>query len=167
MILQNCTLDSPHNLSSHDPIFTSVKVELQEQGNKEKYTKTYTKFNRQKIAWDSSKIPEYQQLAFSALSEAVSYWNTPECIPVLSSLISKLLVTCGTQVFPTKSSCTKKSAKKPPLKIRQARNTLARTFNAWKNAGKPSLRDHPLRSAYREARTNLQRISRRYSTFMG
>ena len=167
LILQNCTLDSPHNLSSHDPIFTSVKVELQEQRNKEKYTKTYTKFNRQKIAWDSSKIPEYQQLAFSALSEAVSYWNTPECIPVLSSLISKLLVTCGTQVFPTKSSCTKKSAKKPPLKIRQARNTLARTFSAWKNAGKPSLRDHPLRSAYREARTNLQRISRRYSTFMG
>ena len=164
LILQNCTLDSPHNLSSHDPIFTSVKVELQEQRNKEKYTKTYTKFNRQKIAWDSSKIPEYQQLAFSALSEAVSYWNTPECIPVLSSLISKLLVTCGTQVFPTKSSCTKKSAKKPPLKIRQARNTLARTFNAWKNAGKPRQRDDPLGSAYREARTTLQRISRHYST---
>ena len=157
--VQHCTLETPHNLSSHDPIRNVVEIreQIREQN---KFVDTYTDFKRQKIIWEPSKISDYQLLAEKALSEALSFWNTPESIPVLSSLVSNLLVKCASMVFSSKTSEVRKTTKKPPLKIRQARALLKKSFKAWKRAGKPGCKDDPLRQHYREARASLQRLHR-------
>ena len=95
----NCTLEAPLNLSSHDPITTAVSVEQEKTNNENKFGDTYLDFKRQKVIWEASKLPEYQQLANNALSDALSYWDTPDSIPLLSSLMSTLLVKCASMVF--------------------------------------------------------------------
>ena len=49
-----CTLDTPLNLSSHDPIENNVVIALENSGEETKYTDTYTDFQRQKIIWEPS-----------------------------------------------------------------------------------------------------------------
>ena len=88
--IQYCTLETPLNLSSHDPIETAISIDQDTSDQGSKFWHTYTDFKRQKILWDSTKLPEYQQLAEKALSDAISYWDTPETIPLLSSLLSSL-----------------------------------------------------------------------------
>ena len=156
---QYCTLDTPLNLSSHDPIENNVVIALENSGEETKYTDTYTDFKRQKIIWEPSKIAEYQHLADRALSNAVSYWSTPESIPILSSLLSNLLVKCATLVFDSTTNC-KTSVNRPPENIRKAKSALKASFKAWKNAGKPSSKADPLRASYAEARAHLQRLYR-------
>ena len=157
--VQHCTMETPHNLSSHDPI-RNVVVLREPIIQQNKYSDTYADFKRQKIIWESSKISAYQQLAEKALSQAISFWNTPESIPVLSSLMSTLLVRCATMIFPTKTSEVMKTIRKPPFKIRQAQAVLKKSFKAWKSAGKPNCKDDPLQQHYRNARAGLQRLYR-------
>ena len=161
-IVQYCTLADPMNLSSHDPIVTATNVSLDICNTSNKYADPYTKFERRKIIWDETRHPEYQKLASQALSAALNYWSSPESLPHLSSLVSKLLVTCATLVYDSTSSKRLSCSKKTPLKIRQAQNSLKKTFEAWKKAGKPGCADHPARAAYCMARSNLQNL-RRYT----
>ena len=157
---QHCTLDTPLNLSSHDPIENKAVIKLEMSDKKSKYADTYTDFKRQKIIWEPSKISKYQQLAEKALSHALSYWNTPESIPVLSSLLSNLLVKCASMVFDsTKPNC-KTRAKREPENIRKAKLALKTSFKAWKCAGKPRSKADPQWASYAEARANLQRLRR-------
>ena len=152
-VLQYCTLNTPLNLSSHDPIQTKISVQLAMSNRSSIYSSTYSEFGRQRIKWDAPRLSEYQKLASSALSDALCYWDTPETIPLLSSLISKLLVTCASQVFPSKSCSPRPPpTKKPSLRVRQAQNTLEKTFNVWKKAGKPTPRNNPTRAAYSDTR---------------
>ena len=163
-VLQYCTLDTPHNLSSHDPIESAVSVQLSTNEKSSNYQHMYSTFNRQRIVWETSKMKDYQRLASMALSDALKYWNSPVYIPLLSSLVSKLLVSCANQVFTSSSSSCEKPVRKPPLEVRQARNILTRAFNAWKDAGKPVSIDNPARAAYKRARANLQRLVRHQAT---
>ena len=77
--LQHCTLDDPLNLSSHDPIECSVSV-VRNKPEKSKFKNTYSEFNRKKVVWDTSKIPEYQKLAAKSLSDALTFWDNPESL---------------------------------------------------------------------------------------
>ena len=161
---QYCTLDTPLNLSSHDPVYNSVCVPNNAATQESKFSNTYTDFNRQKVVWNSDKMSDYQQLADQALYEATNFWKTPESIPLLSTLISSLLVKCATMVFKTSSSNTAlKLANKPSKKVRQAQAALRRSFNAWKAEGKPGCSANPVRQRYREARGLLQRLLRHES----
>ena len=160
-VTQHCTLETPLNLSSHDPINTTVNVQLEKKTNDGKYSHTYSKFDREKIVWDDSRLPEYQQLAAKALTDAIHFWNSPETIPLLTSLLSKLLVKCATMVFQTKSSKFQNHLyKKPTKRIKLAQDALKHSFRNWKKAGKPNSRAEPTRLAYCLARANLQRITR-------
>ena len=163
-VVQHCTLENPLNLSSHDPIETTVSVKLDISSKASKHAHSYLDFNRQKIAWDHSRLPDYQSLTSLVLSDALNYWNTPESLPHLSSLVSKLLVKCASLVFDSSSPNHNPGPKKPSLKIRQAKNDLKRKFNAWKTDGKPSSRAAPSRSEYTAARSHLQRVSRNEET---
>ena len=158
--IQYCTLETPLNLSSHDPIKTSISIDQDTSAQGSKFSHTYTDFKRQKILWDSTKLPEYQQLAERALSDAISYWDTPETIPLLSSLLSSLLVSCASQVFDSKSPSHKQFLRQPSKAIKQAQYTLSKSFAAWKEAGKPDCKTNHHRKVYNKARANLQRISR-------
>ena len=102
---------------------------------------------------------EYQELAANALSNASKYWDTPETIPILSRIISDLLVKCGKLVFETKSS--KYSAvSKSSKKISKAEETLTKAFKKWKKVGRPSSKSDSARIAYTSARSNLQKLRR-------
>ena len=158
--VQYCTIDTPNNLSSHDPIMNEMAIPGASIRQQNKYTDTYSDFKRQKIVWDPQKISNYQLLAGKALSEAISFWNTPESIPILSSLLSTLLVRCASMVFSSKTSASIKMTKKPSSKVRQAQALMKKSFKAWKRAGKPGCKADPLHLKYREARANLQRLSR-------
>ena len=164
--IHHCTLDTPLNLSSHDPIRNAVMIANNQPSKKGKFTNTYTDFNRLKVNWDDDKLLDYQQLANKALSEAVTYWNTAECIPLLSTLVSNLLVKCASLVFHTSSSNTQRPVKKPPKIIRDAQSLLKKSFFEWKRAGKPSDKSHYLRRNYCEARANFQKITRYSSNLL-
>ena len=160
-ISQYCTLEEAMNLSSHDPIVSGTRIQLDIRDQcSNKYSNTYTEFNRQKIIWDKAKLPEYERLASGALSDALNFWNSPESIPLLSSLTSRLLVTCASLVFESKPSARLCFIKKPSLRIRQAINVMKRAFTAWKYAGKPNSKLDPARAEYCEARSNLQILRR-------
>ena len=100
-VSQHCTLENPLNFSSHDPIQILIRFKVDHMRDKNRFSHTYSSFDRKKVYWDPTKISLYQQLAASALSKAVRYWDQPETIPFLSSLVSKLLVQCATTVLPT------------------------------------------------------------------
>ena len=63
-----------------------------------------------------------------ALSNALQYWDTPESIPLLSSLISKLLVSCASMVFDSSTPTSKSSQNIPSKAVRQANNVLKKPF---------------------------------------
>ena len=159
-IHQYCTLEDSMNLSSHDPIVSGTSIALEISDKSSKYSNTYTEFKRKKIIWDRAKFPEYEELASRALSDALSYWKTPESLPHLSSLVSRLLVTCASLVFDSRSSNHPCSVKKSPLTIRQANNVMKKAFKAWKKAGKPSSKSDPTRTEYCQARSRLQFLRR-------
>ena len=83
-IHQFCTLDTPLNLSSHDPITTKVHVQVNSEKQKSEFSSTYSKFKQDRIIWDESKLTEY--LAGKALSDAAGQWDTPETTPLKSVL---------------------------------------------------------------------------------
>ena len=128
---QYCTLDDPLNLSSHDPIETSVSV-IQDVCKESKFKNIYNEFNRKKVVWDSSMVPEYQKLATRSLSDALAYWDNPEALPLLSCLVSRLLVKCAALVFETHTPSLKSNSKHPSKKLRQAQNRVRKMFELWK-----------------------------------
>ena len=142
-------------------IHMSINFQTESQARiKESFTSTYTDFDRRKIIWDKTKIPAYQQAAASALSNAISYWNTPETIPLLSSLLPRLLVQCATMIFDSKVSLKTTSPRQPSLKVRQAMNRLQDDFRKWKQAGRPAAKSDPTRIHYTDSRSFLQRLLR-------
>ena len=157
---QHCTLENPLNLSSHDPILATLSVKHVAEQEVSKFSHTYTKFERQKIIWDKSKMNEYQQLAAEALSGASLLWDSPETIPALTSIFSNLLVKCATLVFESKSSSIQSQSNHSSKKIVQAEISLTVNFNSWKKAGKPQMKTDSIKAAYTFARSNLQRLRR-------
>ena len=156
---QLCTQDSPLNLSSHDVLLSSIQTPRQHQHVQSKFSHTYSSFNPTKIIWDRSRIPEYQQLASQALSDAYQYWDAPETTPLLCSLLPRLLVRCAEIVFESKTNwkqCTNYS----PKVVRQAEILLIRAHRKWKKAGKPESALYQVRKDYNTARSNLQYINR-------
>ena len=159
-LLITCTLDTPQNLSAHDPVTINVDIASDPEIIGGKFTSTYTEFNRKKVVWDDSKISEYQNLVEKALDEASVQWKNPEFIPFLCSLYPRLIVQCAEMVFETKSAVTKTKAQKPHSLLVRAQNLVNSRFRKWKRAGKPTGKNNPLKTAYTTARSELQRLVR-------
>ena len=121
---QFCTLETPRNLSSHDPIMSAITVRDVSEKVESKFSNTYNNFNRENIIWDESKMSEYQELSAKALTDALGYWDSLETIPHLCSLIPKLLVQCATSVFDRKSS-----KKSKPLGLSRRVIQAEKSFN--------------------------------------
>ena len=161
---QFCTLDSPTNLSSHDPILASIMV----QKNKEqpsKYQHTYSSFDKKKVTWNKIDIPKYKRLTDEALRHAAVFWEDPEATPLLCVLFSELLVKCAdlsseTSLEKSTNRMERKSQKKSQ-NLSKEETVLIKRFKEWKAAGKPRSRSNPIRISYVSARSNFQR-ARRY-----
>ena len=160
-VQQLCKFDQPTNLSSHDVLLSSLKIQVAPGNtNPSLYVDTYTKFDQKHIIWEKSKIKKYQNLAGAALSDALDYWNFPEAIPLLCSLFSQLLVKCAEMTFHTKQTCPKKSGMKKSRKQEKAEKELRKSYRVWKSRGKPKSRENKYRLRFLEARSNLQKVSR-------
>ena len=155
---QICTLESPLNLSSHDLLISSLKVPQIEKHDP-KFAHTYSEFITERIIWDNNKVPEYQELASKALSEAAEFWSAPEATPLLCSLVPSLLVKCAKLVFNTKPPGKLKKMLKSKT-IRQAEQLLTREHRKWKKAGKPVSKTNTFKIKYSQARSKLQHCIR-------
>ena len=60
-----------HSHSSHDPIETTISIDQETYAQGNKFSHNYTDFKRQRVLWNSTMLPEYQQLAEKALSDAI------------------------------------------------------------------------------------------------
>ena len=98
-----CTLDCPTNLSSHDPICTSLAVPTTDNSKVSEYSKTYSDLNRKRVFWGKSKIQLNRDLTDRAFLEATEYWDVPEATPLLCSLQPHLLK-CAEMTMETKSA---------------------------------------------------------------
>ena len=105
------------------PIAATIVVQDVSENRESKHKSNYKDFHPEKIVWDESRMVEYQELAGQALSDASEYWDTPETIPLLSSLFSKLLVQCAELVF-NKKVTKNKTAVKSSKRVSQAEKTL-------------------------------------------
>ena len=143
-LTQFCTLENPLNFSSHDPILTEIKIKTEAKIQASKHAASYSEFKREKIIWDERKMPEYQALAAKALSEAGSYWDTPETIPLLVSLNFSLLVNCAKQKQYTLSKA-----------VRAAEKKVIKYFKSWKDDGKPQSKQSRSRLEYTSARSDF------------
>ena len=74
-LYQLCTLDTPTNMSSHDPIIATISLSIDNTPDSHPtYAHTYTKFNQNKIVWSKDHAEQYQALAGTALTKALDYW---------------------------------------------------------------------------------------------
>ena len=154
MLHHLCTLEDPHNLSSHDSLIFSTKISTNDVPDS-LHEKSYSNFKREKIIWDMEKIPDYQNLAAKALKDAEDYWPQPESIPLLSSLYSNLLVTAAKLVFNTTKPSTHFKNRKSKELIKSEIN-LSKQFKYWKRAGRPRDEGNKLWQSYKQARSSLQ-----------
>ena len=100
-------------------------------------------------------------MAESSISKAVSYWKEPECIPLLITLISSLLVTAATQTFESKLPRPEILPHKISKQQHHAEINLKRTHRAWKKEGKPLSPESTSRKNYVEAKSSLQNLRRK------
>ena len=164
-VSQICTLEDPLNLSSHDPVFSEIKVNLVQASCDNKYSKTYSDFDRKRIHWDASKISAYEDFAEHTLQKALTFFNSPETIPVLSSLIPKLLVQSALCTLKSRSLVKKSTGTKSSKRVKHAEQEMKWYFNRWKKDGKPNSYSVLSRKLYVDARSNLQKLKRQEENF--
>ena len=133
----SCSLETPENFSSHDPVTAILRVhgaELQPGGV---YSHTYTDFTQHKVIWDPGKLHNYQEAAGTALATYSDMFHLPEHIPLKCELYSNLLVKAAElhmDLKPEKQH-SRKMLKSPPI-IHQAWVKLRSAYNTWKKEGK-------------------------------
>ena len=137
------------NFSSPNPIMTTMSINLGIPPVSSKYGNTYTNFQRQKIVWEQSKLPVYQQLAYDAISDALQHQHGTLLWVASTSLISSVKAPCDLCC----NSFLFQKLRKPSSRSSQAQNLLE---ECWK----PNCRADPTRGAYREGRASLQSLRR-------
>ena len=134
----SCSLVTPGNFSSHDPVSAILQVlgaEPPPPGDV--YSHTYTDFTQRKVVWDPSKVCDYQQAAAIALAKYSSMFPLPEQIPLKCELYSNLLVKAAEMYMdskPVKKPC--RFTMKVPHTVHQAWLKLKCAFKIWKKEGK-------------------------------
>ena len=159
-LLSICTLDNPLNFSSHDPITASLEIPITKTNiNTSTLTETYSKFEQNKILWNSEFIPKYEKLSEEFLSKCELIFPNNECIPLKCSLMSNLLVKSADLCFDHVKPCRKRK-KNVSKRMENAWDQLQSKFNQWKKAGKPKEIFNKNFQNYKTARGNFQRVRR-------
>ena len=157
-----CTLDTPDNLSSHDPVHAALQLPLQQINDKtSKYDQSYSDFNHKKIVWTKNNLVKFQELAAMALTKYEKLFSLPEHIPLKCDLFSRLLVKAAEMSMDVKSDKKRlKFRSKPSPALHQAWLKLRKYFNAWKWQGKPRDDESKSFKEYKQSRGVFQRIYR-------
>ena len=160
-ITTTCTMETPQNFSSHDPLSASLKYECRIIKRKSDiFSSTYQDFSQKKIIWDQARVPDYQSAVGKTLSYYDSFFSAPECIPLKCKLYSDILVQAAERTLTSSKPPAKSKRTRVSHKLHQAYQHLRRCYNIWKNEGKPRSTNHTIFSNYRHARSEVQRVRR-------
>ena len=157
---QICTLDCPTNMSSHDPILASLTAVSTSTMTASKHSHTYTDLKRKIIIWEDSKLQVYRNMSDEMLEQALEYWNMPEAIPLLCSLVPNLLVRCAELCMKVKTQGNASHGLITSKKMRKARKLLQTAFRRWKACGESFCKTDPARAAYLKSRGEFQKVRR-------
>ena len=145
---QPCTKETPNNLSSHDPIISTVflpKVPILPSKISTDYTNTYTDITASRPKWTEEGKPGYQEMSSGALHDLLTQFPEPEHIPILAELIPKILVKTAAENFEIPKK--KKKIHKGPFFSIERRQAHQRNHNAnvqWRKKGRPRDKDDPI-----------------------
>ena len=153
-----CTLDEPLNFSCHDLLQSCLALPLMSSEQRSTHSDTYSDYNRVKVLWEKSDTSKYQVLAGSFLSQAESYFDSPEYIPLKCNMYSNLLVTAATATCAVNQSKPYHSKPKLSCKLKLAKSNYRRKYKIWNNQNRN--KDNPIYSEYLAARKNLQHTVR-------
>ena len=158
-----CTLNNLLNLSAHDVVNSSIRIDKRSSTNhaENQYDHTYTPFIVKQILWNDENIKAYKLSSNGILKEMEETFNDPEFIPLKCELYSKLLVTCAektVKVKPTKAKTTQKQ--KFSFRQNLAWSQFDRAYKLWRSAGKPRDKLNLAYKRFREARAKFQAIRR-------
>ena len=164
-IHKSCTLETPQNFSSHDPVSATLQYPAAESNPTfNLYSHTYSDFLRKRIIWDQDNLEQYQVTAGRILSEYDDIFSLPEHIPLKCELFSTLLVKAAELCLESKPAIIKNNSKsKPSPKLHSAWQHLEKTFNVWKNLGKNKNSYEFIE--YKKARSDFQRQYRLESNY--
>ena len=158
-----CKQDFPENLSSHDPVFSTLVIPSTTQvSQQEKYTHTYTAFSQPRVVWNTEDIPAYQALTEKFLSECDLYFPNPDFLPLKCQLYSDLLVKAAEITLDLKPCVSTAKKSQIPPRVHQAWQHLHKMYKIWKKAEKPRDSENQVFLQYKEARSAFQYI-RRYT----
>ena len=88
-----CTLNTPENLSSHDPVTATLQLPASQPSKcTADYSDTFTDFKQQRVVWDNANLENYQHTAATALAEYENMFPLLEHIPLKCELFSRILV---------------------------------------------------------------------------
>ena len=159
-----CTLDTPENFSSHDPISATLmiqKITTSGADTTTDYSHTYTEFNQQRVVWDTGKLDLYQQTAATALSEYEKMFDLLEHIPLKCELFSSILVKSAELCMEIKPARkVRKKRRKHSPNLHRAWQKLRKAFTTWRNSGKVKDMANTAFIGYKEARAAFQRCYR-------
>ena len=167
-IQPRCTLDTPQNLSSHDPVSATLQfpaAKIKDKSNLYGHH-TYTDFSRLKIIWDSTNLQNYQEYSDKVLTEYDDIFALPEHIPLKCELFSTFLVKAADIFMESKPTNTRDPIKDKPFpQLHSAWQHLDKTFNAWKKVGKTKKTNNFEFIQYRKARAKFQHRYRQEKNF--
>ena len=159
---QLCTLDSPTNLSSHDPILSTIQAQVSVSTAPSLYSATYTTYLPRKVVWNASRLSTYQELSDNALSKACNFWNSPEFIPFLCTLLPKLLVQSAELAMETRSPDPATKGYRKSAKIDNLERRLDKAFRKWNSRGRQKSKVDPFHLSYLKAKSDFQQARRRH-----
>ena len=156
-ILSLCTLDTPDNLSSHDPVTALLEIPVStgcDQGTD--YGHTFTDFTQQRIVWDVDNLQNYQHTAATALAEYEEIFSLPEHIPLKCELYSSILVRSAELCLASKPAPKPGRRKKPSMSVHKAWLHLRKSYKEWKKRGKIKDQACTYFKEYKQARSSFQ-----------
>ena len=159
----SCSLTTPENLSSHDPVSATLVLPQPQPGpSRTDYSHTYTKFSQHKVVWSESAMVDYQITAAKALSEYEEIFPHSEHIPLKCELYSRILVKSAELCMATKPVNENTNGKiKSSKSLHQAWMSLRKSFKIWKAGGKIKEKTHEDFVQYKKARGLFQKQHRR------
>ena len=163
----SCSLNTPENLSSHDPVYVTMVLPKPQPGPTcTDYTHTYTEFHQHKVAWSEYTMDNYQDTAARALSEYEKMFPLPEHIPLKCELYSRILVKSAELCMATKPVNINKNKKRKFSKsLHHAWCSLRKSFKIWKAGGKNKDQTCINYVLYKKARGRFQQQYRKEKEF--
>ena len=161
-IFSLCTLHTPDNLSSHDPVTALLQLPVRNTAAPTvDYSHTYTDFAQQRIVWDISNLQSYQDTAATALAEYEQIFNLPEHIPLKCELYSSILVRSAELCLESKPIPKCRRTCKPSKSVHKAWLQLRKAHKVWKKGGKVRDPACKLFQGYKHSRSMFQQQYRK------